>query len=189
MSKRPRSSSSSNVLMSLLQKDEFGGFWLSLLFLSILILKWYVVDPIKIEGSPCVICIVLLLWLSSIVVALLISAVWWAWNSKAQKGIGLMLVLPVYILGCVFLADYMLLRIVPKLYYSGMLSWPEAEYSYLIDDMINHGVGLLLATAVVYGMLRLLICHDLQDKKIVIPVALGIMLATASLLLLGIKLY
>lgn len=189
MSKRHRSSSSSNALVALLQKDQFGSVWLSVLFLSVLILKWYVIDPVTIEGSPCVICVIFLLWLMSIIVALLISAVWWAWTSKAGKGIGLMLVLPAYILGCSFLVDYLLQRIVPKLYHSGMLSWPEADYSFLIDDMVRHGVGLLLATAVVYGMLRLLICHDLEDKKIVIPVGLGIILATSGLLLLGIKLY
>ena len=189
MSKRSRSSSSSNKFISLLLSDEFGAVWLSLLFLSVLILKWYVVDPVQIEGGPCVICVILLLWLMSIFVSVLIAAIWWAWNNKAEKGIGLMLVLPLYILGCSFLADYLLQRIVPKLYYGGLLSWPEAGYSFLIDDMVRHGVGLLMATAVAYSMVRLAICHDLADKKIVIPVSLCIMLATASLLLLGIKLY
>ena len=189
MSRRSRSNLSSNPVIAILQKDQFGSLWLSLLFLAVLISKWFVLSPVEIEGEPCVACVVALIWAMMLSASILITTVWTLWTDKVEKGIGLMFALLGSILGIVWLIGIFTRGIVEKFYQSGVLYWPEASVTFLVDDMVNHSIGLFLATAVIYAMLRLMFCKDLSEKKIVIPISLCVALAASGLLFLGIKLY
>lgn len=189
MQKRRHARPSSNSLLALIARDQYGLIWLALLILAAFILKWQVVQPPQLEGAPCVLCVELLLWLLVVCVSAINAAVWWAWTRKAQKGLGLMFVLALSAVGCAFIASVTAHALVEKLYYHGWLKWPEAETSFLLDNFINHAMGLYLAATVLYGMIRLIISKDLADKKLVIVVSLGIALSAVLLLLLGIKLY
>jgi hypothetical protein len=189
MSKRRRTRQSSNSLLAIIAKDQYGLLWLALLILAVFILKWQVVQPPELEGSPCVLCVEILLWLLVVFVSLINAGLWWVWTSRAEKGLGLMFMLGISAVGSAFLANVIAHGMVEKLYYRGWLKWPEAQVSFLLDDFVSHAMGLFLATAVFYGMIRLAISKDLMDKKLVLFLSLGIALTSASLLFLGIKLY
>ena len=129
------------------------------------------------------------IWLLVVMVSVINAGVWWAWTTRVGKGVGLLFVLSVSTVGSAFLADLVAHALVEKLYYHGWLKWPEAQLSFLLDNFVNHAIGLFLATAVLYSMLRLVISKELTDKKLVIFLSLGIALSAVILLLLGIKLY
>jgi hypothetical protein len=188
MTKR-RTQSSSNSILALIARDQYGVIWLALLTLAVFIMKWQVVQPPELEGGPCLMCVEVLLWLLVVMVSVINAGVWWAWTRKVGKGLGLVFALSISTVGIAFLADLIAHALVAKLYYHGWLNWPEAQLSFLLDNFINHAVGLFLGTAVLYGMLRLIISKELANKKLVIIISLGIALSAVILLFLGIKLY
>lgn len=189
MSTRRRSGRQSNALVELIKLDQYGVLWFGLIFLAVMIARWMFVQPLVLEGEGCVLCVLLLLWLMSMGVALINPALWYVWTERAEKNIGLMFALPASAIACAFMINIIGRVVLQKLYHAGWLTWPETQLTFLLDDMVSHVAGLFLGTAVIYGMVRLIICKDLLDKKMVIPLSLGIVLATCGLMLLGIKLY
>ena len=189
MNKRRRTRSSSNPILALIARDQYGLIWPVLLVLATFILKWQVVQPPELDGSPCLLCVELMLWVLVVLASFLNAGVWWLWTSRAQKGLGLMFALSLAAIGSAFLAALVAGQLMENLYYRGWLNWPESEGSFLLDNLVNHAMGLFLATTVLYGMIRLVISKDLKDKKLVITVSLGIALSAVALLFLGIKLY
>jgi len=189
MSKRRHKRHSSNGILALIARDQYGVVWLALLVLATYILKWQVVQPPKLDGSPCLMCMELMMWGLAILASFISAGVWWAWTPRLPKGLTLMFLLSLAAIGSAFLASLVADAILENLYYRGILSWPESEGSFLLDNFSRHAMGLFLGTSVLYGMVRLVICKDLKDQRLVIVVSLGIALSALGLLLLGIKLY
>ena len=87
--RRQRTQSSDNLL----SKDPFGLIWLSILFLAVMIVKWWVISPANKEDGNCVACVVAVIWLLSVIIHLLMVFFWVAWSSKYEKGIAFVLFL------------------------------------------------------------------------------------------------
>jgi len=189
MTKRRRSRHSSNGILALIARDQYGMVWLALLVLAVYILKWQVVQPPKLDDSPCLICMELMLWLLAVLASFITAGVWWAWTPRLPKGLMLMFLLALTAIGSAFLASFVADTLLENLYYRGLLTWPESEGSFLLDNLSKHAMGLFLGISILYGMVRLIICKDLKDKQLVMLVSAGISLSAVGLLLLGIKLY
>ena len=99
MSRRQRTGSVNSGLIGLIQKDQFGSLWLSLIVLAVFVGKWFFISPVELEGDPCVLCVVLLLWFMCTLVSLMISGLWWVWGNTMEKGIAMMFVLADYKIG------------------------------------------------------------------------------------------
>lgn len=186
-SKRKQRSSRSEG--NLLSKDPYGLIWLSLIFLVVMTVKWWLISPANPEDSNCVACVVVVVWLLSVLVHLLLVFFWIGWTKKYEKGVAF-----VFFLGllCLLLAviDYSVVQFsVGKLFYGGVLSWQEAQASYLIDIFIPHSVGLLLISSIFYSMLRVMISRDLAEKKMVYLLASIVMLSVVPLYFLGLIAY
>jgi hypothetical protein len=174
---------------SLLSKDPYGLIWLSLLFLIIMVVKWWVISPANKEDGNCVACVVAVIWLLSVIIHLLLVFFWVGWSSKYEKGAVFVFFLCVI---CVALAalDYAVIQFaVGKLFYGGVLNWQESQASELIDILIPHSVGLLLITSVFYSMIRVFLCRDLAEKKLVYLFATVVVLSVLPLYFLGLIAY
>ncbi len=183
--RRQRAQSGDNLL----SKDPYGLIWLSILFLAVMILKWWVISPANKEDGNCVACVVAVIWLLSMIIHLLLVFFWIGWSSKYEKGIAFVFLL---CLLCLVLAgiDYTVLQfVIGKLFYGGVLNWQEAQASELIDIFIPHSVGLLLITTIFYSMVRIFLCRDLAEKNLVYLFVLIIILSILPLYFLGLIAY
>jgi len=174
---------------SLLSKDPYGLIWLSLLFLVVLIVKWWVISPTYRESGNCVACAVSMIWLLSVIVHLLIVFFWIFWSKKYEKGTAFVFFLCLF---CVIIAavDFKVLQfVVGKLFYGGVLNWQETQASELIDVFIPHSVGLMLITSIAYSMIRIFTCRDLAEKKMVYLFAAVVLVSILPLYFLGLVAY
>jgi hypothetical protein len=174
---------------SLLSKDPFGLVWLSIIFLAVMIVKWWVLSPANAEEGNCVACVVAVIWLLAIATHLLLVFFWMGWSKKYEKGTAFVFFLSLL---CLFLAavDFHVVQFaVGKLFYGGVLNWQESQASYLIDIFIPHSVGLLLISSIFYSMLRVFVSRDLAEKKLVYLFASIIMLAAVPLYFLALIAY
>jgi len=174
---------------NLLSKDPYGLIWLALLFLVILIVKWWVLSPEYRESGNCVACVVAVTWLVSVIIHLLLVFFWIVWSKKYEKGTAFVFIL---CLLCIVVAaiDYEVLKFsVGKLFYGGVLNWQESQASELIDVFIPHSVGLLLITSVAYSMIRVFVSRDLTEKKMVYLFAAIVLLSVVPLYFLGLIAY
>lgn len=183
--KRHRASSGG----SLLSKDPYGLVWLSLIFLAVMVAKWWVISPEYRESGNCVACAVAVIWLISVIIHLLLVFFWIGWSKKYEKGTAFVLLLSIL---CLALAaiDYKVMQFaIGKLFYGGVLNWQEAQASELIDIFIPHSIALLLICSITYSMVRVFVCRDLAEKKMVYLMATVIILSVAPLYFLGLVAY
>lgn len=183
--RRQRSHGSSGIL----SKDPFGLIWLAIIYLAIMIAKWWYISPAKPEDNNCVACVVAVIWLLSILLFVGLALFWVLWTKKYEKG-------PVFVfflfLACLILtiADFYVLHfVIGKLFYGGMLNWQESQASYLIDVFVPHSVALLLVCSVFYTVIRVLMCRDLSQPALVYTVSAILLLTVVPLSLLGLILY
>jgi len=174
---------------SIFSKDPFGLVWLVLIYLCVMVAKWWFISPANADDNNCVACVVAVIWLIAIVVNLALVLFWIGWSKKYEKG--LMFVFFLSLL-CLILAgvDYYVVQfVVGKLFYGGVLNWQESQASELIDIFVPHSVGLLLVTSMFYSMLRVVVSRDLVEKPLVYTYAAILILTTGPLYLLGTLLY
>lgn len=174
---------------SLLSKDPYGLIWLSLIFLAVMVIKWWLIDPAYREDGNCVACVVAVVWLLSVIIHLVLVLFWIGWSKKYKKGTAFVFFLSLL---CLVLAaiDYEVVEfIVGKLYFGGALNWQETQASELIDVFIPHSIGLLLITSIFYSMLRVFMSRDLAEKKMVYLFAAIIMISVLPLYFLGLIAY
>jgi hypothetical protein len=172
---------------TLLSKDPFGLVGLSLLYLIVMVAKWWYISPP--EGNNCVGCVVGVIWLISTGVFALLSVFWVLWSKKYAKGTAFVFFL---CLLCLILVavDYEVVKyVIGKLYYGGALRWQEADASYLMDTFIAHSLGLMLLSAIFYSTLRVFFCRELTEKPLVYVLNAIIMLSVLPLFYLGLRLY
>ena len=174
---------------SIFSKDPYGLVWLAMIYLAVMIAKWWFLSPANPEDNNCVACVVAVIWLLSILLHILLVLFWVGWSKKYKKGATFVFFLSLF---CVILAmvDFYLVKfVIGKLYYSGMLNWQEAQSSELIDTFIPHSVGLMLVSSVFYSMLRVFLSRDLVEKPLVYTFAAILMLSVIPLYFLGLVLY
>ena len=174
---------------SIFSKDPYGLVWLALIYLSVMIAKWWFINPANPEDNNCVSCVVAVIWLLSVLVYTVLILFWIGWSRKYEKGTTF-----VFFLGllCLLLAvaDYYVVQfVVGKLFYGGVLNWQESQASYLIDTFIPHSIGLMLVSSVFYSMLRVLVSRDLTEKPLVYTFAAILLLSVIPLYFLGLLLY
>lgn len=183
--RRHRSRSSSSIL----SKDPYGLIWLALIFLSVMIAKWWFLSPANPEDYNCVACVVAVIWILAVLVHAILILFWIGWSKKYEKGITFVIFLSLL---CLVLAllDYQVAQfVIGKLFYGGVLNWQESQASYLIDTFIPHSIGLLLVSSVFYSMLRVFVSRDLVEKPLVYTFAAIVGLSAIPLYLLGLLLY
>lgn len=183
--RRQRAQSSGNLL----SKDPYGLIWLSLIFLTVMVVKWWVISPEYAESGNCVACVVSVVWLLSIIIHLLLVFFWIGWSKKYEKGTVFTLLLCIL---CLVLAavDFKVMQFaIGKLFYGGVLNWQESQASELIDIFIPHSIGLLLISSICYSMIRIFTCRDLAEKKMVYLMATVIIVSVAPLYFLGLVAY
>ncbi|MGD8559938.1 MAG: hypothetical protein PVF34_00785 [Gammaproteobacteria bacterium] len=167
--------------------DPFGVIGLGLIFLAVMVAKWWYISPP--EGDNCVICVVAVIWFVSMLVFSLLSVFWVLWSKKYAKGAAFLFFLCLLCLVLVVI-DYEVVQfVVRKLFYGGALRWQEADASFLIDTFIPHSLGLLLISAIFYSSLRVFLCQELTEKTLVYTMNAIIMLAVLPLFYLGLWLY
>jgi len=174
---------------SLLSKDPYGLVWLSLLFLVVMVVKWWILSPEFREAGNCVACAVSVIWLLSMIVHLVLVFFWIGWSKKYAKGIAFVIFLSLL---CLFLAavDYQVVRFaIGKLFYGGVLNWQESQSTDLIDILIPHSIALLLISSLCYSMVRVFITRDLAEKKMVYLTASIILLSVLPLYFLSLIAY
>jgi hypothetical protein len=182
---RRRARSQSGIL----SKDPYGVIWMGLIYLGVLISKWWYFSPANPEDNNCVACVVAVAWILSILIFTLLSIFWVLWSKKYQKGITFAFFLGLLCLILVILDYYAVQFVVGKLFYGGSLRWEETQASYLIDTFIPHTIGLLVITSVLYTMIRVFICRDLVEKPLVFTFGAILVLAVLPLFYIGLKLY
>ena len=174
---------------NLLSKDPYGLIWLSILFLAVMIVKWWVISPANKEDGNCIACVVAVIWLLSVIIHLLLVLFWIGWSSKYEKGIAFVFLLCLLCLVLAGIGYAALEFVVGKLFYGGVLNWQETQASELIDIFIPHSVGLLLISSIFYSMVRIFFCRDLAEKKLVYLFASIIVLSILPLYFLGLIAY
>lgn len=170
-------------------KDHFGVFLVSLLFVAALVTKWQYINPAKLGDQSCMICAVFILWCLTVPITLLLTVLWNLWERQFDNGISLVLILCFGVLGCTLLMDYISGIIFAKLYYVGVLEWQESHVNYLFDDFIHHSAGIYLATLMFYTMLRVIFKKHIANRKIVVALGIYFSIVSGSLLVLGLKFY
>ena len=179
-----------NPVVGFFSKDPFGVTWFSLLYLALIITKWWYIAPPAIDNQNCLACVVAIVFVMAVTITLLLTAFWILWTSKRQKKALLFLFLICLgVIGCTALLDVATQAVFGKLYYSGMLSWNAADLSFLLDDFLHHASGLYLGVLMVYSMLRIAISSEFEQRKFVIPINLFFAGVAGFLLFIGVKLY
>ena len=69
---------------TLLSKDPYGLVGLALIYLAIMVAKWFYISPP--EGDNCVGCVIAVIWIVSMLVFSLLSIFWIFWSRKYDKG-------------------------------------------------------------------------------------------------------
>jgi len=182
---RRRARSDSGIL----SKDPYGLIWLGLIYLGVLISKWWYFSPANPEDNNCVACVVAVTWILSMLVFVFMSLFWVIWSRKYQKGITFAFFLGLLCLILVIVDYYVVEFVVRKLFYGGSLRWEESQASYLLDAFIPHTIGLLVITSVLYSMLRVFICRDLVEKPLVFTFGVILVVSVIPLFYIGLKLY
>jgi hypothetical protein len=170
-------------------KDQFGVFLVSLLFVAALVMKWQYINPAKLGDQSCMICAVFILWCLSVPITLLLTVLWNFWERQFDNGFSLVLILCFGVLCCTVLMDYTSGIIFAKLYYVGVLEWQESHVNYLFDDFIHHSAGIYLATLMLYTMMRVIFKKRIANRKIVVAMGIYFSIVSGSLLVLALKFY
>ena len=173
----------------ILSKDPYGLIWMGLIYLAVLISKWWYFSPANPEDNNCVACVVAVVWILSILIFTLLSIFWVLWSRKYEKGITFAFFLGLLCLILVILDYYAVQFVVGKFFYGGSLRWEETQASYLIATFIPHTIGLLVITSVLYTMMRVFICRDLVEKPLVFTFGAILVPAVIPLFYIGLKLY
>ncbi|WP_455207636.1 hypothetical protein [Kaarinaea lacus] len=173
----------------ILSKDPFGLLWMALIYLAVMIAKWWYFSPADPQDNNCVACVVAVIWILSVLIFTLLPLFWVFWTKKYEKGVTFVFFLSLLCLILVIVDYYAAHFVIGKLFYGGSLRWDESQASYLIDTFIPHTIGLLIITSQLYTMLRVFICRDLVEKPLVFTFGAIIILAVIPLFFIGLKLY
>ncbi len=177
------------AITDIIRKDQFGILWFSLMFVAVLLGKWFLIESIDVGVGSCLFCVVVVLWLLALLFSILPMAVWLLWETKGGKSTSMVFVLVIMALASAVLFDVASEKIVTKLYHVGWIHWADTHVTYLLEDLVHHAAGLYLGCLVLYTGLRVTFSNSFADRGTVIPVAL-IFTGTASLLLfIGVVLY
>jgi len=183
--RRHQSASGGNIF----SKDPFGTIWLALVFLVMLIGKWFVLSPGDPQDSNCVGCVVAVLWIMAILVSALMSLFWILWIQKFEKGTSFVFFLSIFSVVSAVIYYEFAVFVMGKLFYGGSLNWQESQASFLLDEFVPHSVGLFLVSMVLYSAVRMLFCRDLVDKPLVYSFSAILIVAVAPITYLGLWLY
>jgi hypothetical protein len=169
--------------------DPYGLIWMTLIYLAVMMVKWWYISPGNPQDNNCVACVVAVLWILSVLTFSLLSLFWIFWSKKYEKGITFVFFLSLICL-ILAVADYFAARYVTgKLFYGGVLRWEESQASYLIDTFIPHSIGLLVIASVLYSIIRVFFCRDLVEKPLVFTFGAIIVLSVIPLVYIGLILY
>ena len=187
---RSRRRSASNPLVSFFSRDPFGVTAFSVLYLAVLIAKWWYIAPPSLNADSCLGCVTAVLVVIAMLVTAPLTAFWILWLDKRQKkNVLFVFLITLLVLGVAALLDFLLKEIFSQLYFRGLLRWHETDITYLLDDFLPHCAGLYLGVLMLYAMLRMAFDPGFSPRKYVIPINLVFMGVAAFLLLIGIMLY
>ena len=187
---RSRRRSGSNPIVAFFSKDPFGVTWFALLFIAVLIAKWWYIAPPAISAQSCLGCVAAVLIVLSALVTFIISLFWMLWQAKRQKkNLLFLFLICLLVLVCTALLDFFSQEIFSQLYYRGFLRWQETDITYLLDDFLRHSAGLYLGVLMIYAMLRIAFDPGFSPRKYIIPINIAFILVAAFLLLMGVVLY
>ncbi len=187
---RTRRRSGSNPIVAFFSKDPFGVTWFTIMYLAVLIAKWWYIGPPEISAQSCLGCVTAIMVFLAVLVTLVISVFWILWVAKRQKkNILFLFLITLLILGCTALLDFASQEIFSQLYYRGLLGWQETDVTYLLDDFLRHCVGIYLGVLMIYAMLRIAVDPGFAPRKYIIPINIIFIGVAAFLLLMGIMLY
>lgn len=182
--------SSTNPVIAFFSKDPFGVTWFSLLFVAVLIAKWWYLAPPAIGAQNCLWCVTALMVFIAALITLLLTLFWILWLAKRQKkNILFLFMICLGVIGCTALLDVISQKLFSHLYFRGFLNWAEADVTYLLDDFLRHSTGLYLGMLMVYAMLRIAIDADFSPRKYIVPINFIFIGVAAFLLLVGVVLY
>ena len=177
---------------SILSKDPYGLIWVALLFLSVLIAKWLFISPPDAQTTgleSCVLCVIFIVWFLSVLVSVLLMFFWILWSEKFSKSPLFVFIINVVIIVVALSAYKFVDYVVGKLFYSGVLRWQETQATYLFDEMLPHSMGLFLLVAILYSMVRILFCRELENRGFTITYSVLMALFAIPLMILGVWLY
>lgn len=177
-----------NTVGSLLTRDPFGVLWVTLLFVAVLIGKWWFITPQYAVADNCLLCVVVIDAIVAVLCGLLLMAFWIAWTDRAEIGMGFYFALITIGLLATALYHKLTAIITSKLYFAGSLSWNDTQANELLDQVIHHNSGFFLAILMAYIAIRMPLVRSIPNKWPVIGTSLALLGCTALLLLLGVTL-
>lgn len=186
-SARPSKSRSSGD--SILSKDPFGLLWFGLLFLAVLVAKFWFISPPAPEDTSCYACAVGVMWIMTVLVFSLMTFLTILWSRKFEKGTAFVFVMCMMCVVCAVIDYNVALFVVRKLFYGGALSWDEANAEFLFNDFVPHTIALALVVSVFYTMVRIILSKDIVERNLVYTFGGIMILTTLPLMYLGIMLY
>jgi hypothetical protein len=182
--------SNTHPIVDFFQKDPFGITWFTILYIAILVAKWWYVDPPEIDPQSCLACVTILEVILAALVSVLITVFWILWLAKRQKkNLVFLFLVCVLVIGCTGLLDVASQAFFSQLYYQGFLRWQETDVTYLLDVFLLHNAGLYMGVLMAYAMLRIALDPGFAPRKYVIPINLAFIGVASFLLLMGVVLY
>jgi hypothetical protein len=190
MAKARNRRSGTHPVVDFFQKDPFGITWFTILYVVVLIAKWWYVEPPEIDPQSCLACATIFEVILAALVSAVITLFWVLWLAKRQsKNIVFLFLVCILVIGCTGLLDVASQQLFSQLYYHGLLRWQAADATYLLDVFLNHNAGLYLAVLMVYAMVRIAVDPGFSPRKYVIPINLAFIGVACFLLLMGVVLY
>ena len=182
--------SSTHPIVAFFQKDPFGITWFTILYVAVLITKWWYLEPPAIDPQSCLACVAVLEVILAVIITLLITVFWILWLAKRQnKNLLFLFLICLLVIGCTGLLDVASQEFFSQLYYRGFLRWQGVDVTYLLDDFLRHAAGLYLGVLMIYTMLRIAFDPGFTPRKYVITINIAFIGVAAFILLMGVVLY
>jgi hypothetical protein len=190
MARARKKRSGTHPVVSFFKQDPFGVTWFAIMYVIVLVAKWWYIEPPKIDPLSCLACVTTLEVILAVAISLVMTLFWILWLGKGQnKNLVFLFLNCLLVLGCTGLLDVASQAVFSKLYYLGFLKWQESDVTYLLDDFLHHNAGLFLGVLMIYAMLRIAVDPGFTPRKYVIAINLAFIGVGSFLMLMGVVLY
>jgi len=174
---------------NILQKDPFGVIWVTLLFIFVAIIRFWVLDPSLVDADNSVPSVLAAVVPISICISLALTGVWIFWAARAPITMGFYFILGGIGVLCAMLLSKVSQSFINILYQKGLISWQADTISVLQTQIVPHLAGLYLGSLMIVLAIRMLLVKDIQPRLPLVLTSVSVGGASAIVLFLAIKMY
>jgi len=178
-----------STVSDILKKDVFGVIWVTLLFLFVTIIRFWVLDSSLIDQGNCLPCVLGAVLPISIFVSLILTGLWIFWAERAPITMGFYFILGGIGVLCAMLVNRVSQAFINILYQKGLVSWQADSIEILQQQIVPHLTGLYLGSLMFYVAIRMLMVKEIQARTPLVLTSISVAGASAIVLFLGIKMY